>query len=172
MQHLCGVPPDKTEPPSVLASYPGLLNPAFVTCSTNTGEGLVKLMTCSDILRHWVDMWRSDIFPEYCKWVCYWTQPQTLQRLRDWHQAGQSGSLGDISWVQKAASQLYRTCHFSTCPPNIQVNNCMWSVLPHISTSSDKHWGEKAWIGGYICTRLATGLILILIFSIWCVPAY
>jgi len=23
--------------------YPGLLIPAFVTCSTNTGEGLVKL---------------------------------------------------------------------------------------------------------------------------------
>ena len=26
-----------------LASYPGLLTPAFVACSTNTGEGLVKL---------------------------------------------------------------------------------------------------------------------------------
>ena len=25
------------------ASYPGLLTPAFVTCSTNAGEGLVKL---------------------------------------------------------------------------------------------------------------------------------
>jgi len=26
-----------------LASYPGLLTPAFVTCSTDAGEGLVKL---------------------------------------------------------------------------------------------------------------------------------
>ena len=26
-----------------LASYPGLLTPAFVACSTNAGEGLVKL---------------------------------------------------------------------------------------------------------------------------------
>ena len=26
-----------------LASYPGLLTPACVTCSTNAGEGLVKL---------------------------------------------------------------------------------------------------------------------------------
>ena len=26
-----------------LASYPGLLAPAFVACSTNAGEGLVKL---------------------------------------------------------------------------------------------------------------------------------
>ena len=28
---------------AVLASYPGLLTPAFVACSTNAGEGLVKL---------------------------------------------------------------------------------------------------------------------------------
>jgi len=27
----------------ILASYPALLTPAFVTCSTNAGEGLVKL---------------------------------------------------------------------------------------------------------------------------------
>jgi len=26
-----------------IASYPGLLTPAFVACSTNTEEGLVKL---------------------------------------------------------------------------------------------------------------------------------
>ena len=30
-------------PACMVASYPGLLTPAFVTCSTNTGEGLVKL---------------------------------------------------------------------------------------------------------------------------------
>jgi len=28
---------------SEVASYPGLLAPAFVACSTNAGEGLVKL---------------------------------------------------------------------------------------------------------------------------------
>ena len=27
----------------IVASYPGLLTPAFVACSTNVGEGLVKL---------------------------------------------------------------------------------------------------------------------------------
>ena len=32
-----------------LASYPGLLTPVFVACSTNVGEGLVKLVTCSDV---------------------------------------------------------------------------------------------------------------------------
>jgi len=43
----CASRQDRT--PSVLASYPGLLTPAFVTYSTNTEEGLVRLMTCSDI---------------------------------------------------------------------------------------------------------------------------
>ena len=32
-----------TGPDGRLASYPGLLAPAFVACSTNAGEGLVKL---------------------------------------------------------------------------------------------------------------------------------
>jgi len=38
------------------ASYPGLLSPAFVTCSTNTGEGLVKLIMCNDVPGH-VEEW-------------------------------------------------------------------------------------------------------------------
>jgi len=44
----------------LLSLYPGLLTPAVVACSTNTGEGQV---TCSDILGRWVDIWRSDTFP-------------------------------------------------------------------------------------------------------------
>jgi len=35
--------------------YSGFLAPAFVSCSTNLGEVLVKLTTCHDILGHWVD---------------------------------------------------------------------------------------------------------------------
>jgi len=31
------------------ALYPGLLAPVFVTCNTNMGEGLVKLMTSNDV---------------------------------------------------------------------------------------------------------------------------
>ena len=33
-----------------IASYPGFFSPGFVTCSTNTGEDLVKLIMCSDVL--------------------------------------------------------------------------------------------------------------------------
>jgi len=29
--------------------YPGFLTPVFVTCSTEAGEGLVKLITCNDV---------------------------------------------------------------------------------------------------------------------------
>jgi len=47
-----------------LASYPGLPTPAFVACSTNVGEGLVKLIMCSDVPGRWVDVWRSGTFPE------------------------------------------------------------------------------------------------------------
>ena len=32
-----------------LASYPGLLTPAFVTCNTNTEEGLVKLISWNGV---------------------------------------------------------------------------------------------------------------------------
>ena len=37
----------------------GLFALALVICSTNAGEGLVKLVTCSDVHGHWIDMWRS-----------------------------------------------------------------------------------------------------------------
>ena len=66
-----------------------------------------------------------------------------------------SGSLGDVSWVQKLPHSCTVTqgmCHSSTRPPNVQVCHCTWSVwpgLPHVSTASDKCWGEKAWVRGY-----------------------
>jgi len=41
-----------------LASYPGLLDPVFVACSTNAGEGLVKLSHV---------VWRT--------WTCGWVAP-------------------------------------------------------------------------------------------------
>jgi len=47
-----------------VATYPGLLTPLFVACSTNAGEGLVRLIMCSDIPGRWVDVWRSGTFSE------------------------------------------------------------------------------------------------------------
>jgi len=37
---------------SDVASFPGLLPPVFVTCSTDVGEGLLRLITYSDIPGH------------------------------------------------------------------------------------------------------------------------
>ena len=52
----------------LLTLYPGIFTPVFVACSTNVGEGLVKLITCNDILGHWVDVLRSCTFLLYsCK---------------------------------------------------------------------------------------------------------
>jgi len=63
---------------AVLGSYPGLSTLVFVACSANMGDGLVKLIACTDIHGCWVDVWRSGTFPDK-----------------------------NISRVQKAAPQLY-----------------------------------------------------------------
>ena len=36
-----------------MLAYPVLLSPAFVTCSTNPGEGLVKLIMSNDVPGCW-----------------------------------------------------------------------------------------------------------------------
>jgi len=56
------------------ALYPCLFNPAFAACSTNAGEGLVKLITCSYVPGCWVDVWRSGRFLIYSCEVAFWTQ--------------------------------------------------------------------------------------------------
>jgi len=91
-----------------VSSYPDLLTPAYVACSTNMGEGLVKLITCND---------RPGCVEE-------WHIPgKTVSALpianmdRRTTKCATSDSLGDVSWVQKAAySCTEGMCHFSTCP--------------------------------------------------------
>ena len=67
----------------LIAKYPGLLTPAFVTCSTNVGEGLVKLIHvqwCTWILGGREEEWHIHR-KTVNKWVFYWLQPQTTH---DW----------------------------------------------------------------------------------------
>jgi len=83
----------------LLASYLGLLTPAFVTCSTNAGKGLVKLITCNDIpgrVEEWHIPGRTMSALPITNTDCRTTEHLT------------SDSLGDDSWVQKAALQLCR----------------------------------------------------------------
>ena len=87
---------------SLLDSYPDLLTPAFVTCSTNTGGGLVKLSHVQ---------WRTWTYggvahsqknhKELSALPIANTDRRTTERLT-------SDSSGNISWVQKATLQLYR----------------------------------------------------------------
>jgi len=51
-----------------LASYLGLLVPAFVAYNTNAGEGLVKL---SHVVWH-LDVWRSGTFLLYSCKAAFW----------------------------------------------------------------------------------------------------
>ena len=67
---------------SVLASFPGLLTPAFVACSTNAWEGLVKLVMCNDVGGRYVDVRRSGTFFLYSSGVAFLTE-ETLARLPD-----------------------------------------------------------------------------------------
>ena len=106
-----------------LASFPGLLTPAFVTCSANVGEVpcsanvgevpcsanvgevLVKFITCSDVEERWVDM-LGGTFP---------SKPQRLS----------------LSFVASSGSTAYTRCSLSavyTAPDlwlcrKLQVNN-------------------------------------------------
>ena len=61
-----------------------------------------------------------------------------------------SDSLGDISWIQKAALQLYRR-NVPLLHTSRYVIPCdsVLPAFPRISTASDKRWGEKAWVLGY-----------------------
>ena len=60
-----------------------------------------------------------------------------------------SDSLGDFSWIQKAALQLYRRnvplLHTSRPGTSYHVTQ-FYQAFPCVSTASDKHWGEKAWV--------------------------
>ena len=104
-----------------LVSYPGLLTPAFVACSTNAEEGQVKLIMCNDVAGR-VEEWRSGTFPEK-------PQVSTLLIANMDHrmiERSTSDSLGDVSWVQNATLQLYRRnvplLHTSTQHPGMSLH--------------------------------------------------
>jgi len=92
---------------SALASYPGLLAPAFVTCSTNAGEGLVKL---SHVVWH---TWTcGGVRKTASKWV-HWLQAWTVERLNTWHQTVLTMFLGFRKLLYSCTEGM---CHSSPCP--------------------------------------------------------
>jgi len=60
----------------VASSYPGLFIPASVACSINVGEGLVKIITCSDIPVR--NLWRVAF--SFCTAVRLLSEPKKLHQ--------------------------------------------------------------------------------------------
>jgi len=57
-----------------------------------------------------------------------------------------SDSLGDVSWIQKAALQLYRrNVPLLHTPYHVTQ---FYQAFPHVSTANDKRLGEKDWVRG------------------------
>ena len=118
-----------------LALYPGLLTRTFITCSNNMGEGLVnwsRAVTYLDV--GWTrGVAHSQInHKQVSALPTANTDHGTTQCLR-------SCSLGDASWVQKAALQLYRRSmpllHTSTQHPGTSlhmINFTSVSIASHI----------------------------------------
>ena len=127
-----------------LASYPGLLTTAFVTCSTNAGEGLAKLITCNDIT-----------------WTCggvafsFCIAVKQLSETKKCHQ--DCLMLSTQSFYHPCLKSLAHslTCDFSRNAPLLHTSGYIiardqfYQAFPCISTASDRCWGEKAWVRGY-----------------------
>ena len=91
-----------------IASYPGLLAPAFVACSTNAGEGLVHGKTESRGMKY-LDVWRSGTFPA-SKRVLYRSQTQTVERLSARHQTVLATFLG---FIYSCTEEMCHSSHTS-----------------------------------------------------------
>ena len=70
----------ETTPTNCVTSYPGLLTPAFVTGSTDAGEGLVKASHVQ-----WCTWTCGGMAHSASKQVRYWSQTKTLEWLSTWH---------------------------------------------------------------------------------------
>ena len=112
----------------------------------------------NDVPGYWVDMWRSGTFPKKLQVSVI---PIT-NTYRGTTEHSTSDSLGDVSWVQKAALQLWRK-NVPLLPTSTQayryvfVCDQFYQAFPCVSTASDKRWGEKAWVQGYDYASHCTG---------------
>ena len=120
--------------------------PAFVACSTNTGEGLVKL---SHLVWHtWTCGGVAHSRKTASKWVCYQSQTQTIERLSAWHQTVLATFLGFRKPLYSCTKGM---CHSSIGPGISHHVTQFYQAFPH----------EKAWVRGYmklftVCTLAST----------------
>ena len=135
-----------------LASYPGLLTPAFVASSTNTGKGLAKLSHVQWVPGH-VEEWHIPR-QTVSKRVHYWSQTWTVERLSAQHQRVLATFLGFRKLLYSCTEGM---CHSSTHPGMWLHVTQLYQAFPHVSTANDECWREKAWVRGYYSSCPSTG---------------
>ena len=104
-----------------------------VCCSTNAGEGLVKFLTCSDVLGHWVDVWRGT-FPEVSALLITTTENAAIELLTS-SSLGRQLSNWDVdirqSWQCFSDSESHLIVVQQECAtlPNVHPLHIQWN--PH-----------------------------------------
>ena len=127
-----------------LASYPGLLAPVFIACSTNAGEGLVKL---SHVV--WCTWTCGGVAHSFCTVVKQLSESK--KRRQDCLMSSAQLFYGPY-W--QLVAHLLTCCFFRECatPPHVQVCHTtvtqFYQAFPRVSTASNKRWGKKAWVRG------------------------
>jgi len=110
-------------------------------CGVRPGKTWV---TCSDVPGR-VEKWHIP-GKTAGKWVHYRSQIRTLQWLSVRHQTVLAMFLG---FRKPLCSCTEGMCHSSIRPGTSLHVTPFYQAFPHVSTASDKCWGEKAWVWGY-----------------------
>ena len=103
-----------------------------------------------DIPGHWVDVWRSGTLPQNHKWVsalpiATWT----VEWLSAQHQIVLTTFLGFRSHFRAIQMECATSPHVHPMS-NDTAHDQFYLAFPCISTVTNKHWDEKAWVWGYI----------------------
>ena len=108
-----------------IASYPGLLTPAFVACSTNAGEGLVKLSHVQ--WRTWTCGGVALSFSTAVKWL---SEPKRCQEVI------LQFMLAII--VHSLTCGLFRNVPLLHMSRYVIARDSVYQAFPRVSTASDK----------------------------------
>ena len=114
----------------------------------------------NDVPGH-VEEWHIPFLLYSCK-AAFWIQ-ETSPRLSD---VERSVVLQSVFVIGSIATRLL---FFQECATHIACDSVL-PGLPHISTASDRCWGEKAWVRGYYVTTYL--LLLLLLVSSGCYTVF
>ena len=125
---------------STLTSYPVLLAPAFVACSTDAGKAWY--VTCNDVPVSSLEEWHIPRKPPVS-----WHSDD----CNHWPCSSRAVHIRQFWWVHKAAPQECATSpNIHPTSRHITASDEFFQALSYVnvSTASDKCGGEKAWVWG------------------------